>query len=41
MWAGLREARQNADVAQLSGGRGDYLASPAAPLNDADAVPFL
>jgi hypothetical protein len=36
-----REARQNARVAQLSRGRGDYLASPAAPLNDADAVPFL
>jgi hypothetical protein len=32
---------QSAHVAPLLGGRGDYLASPAPPLNDADAVALL
>jgi hypothetical protein len=36
-----RGPRPNAHVARLLGGRGDYLALPTAPLNDADAVAFL
>jgi len=39
--AGLERGRQKAHVARLLGRRGDYLASPAPPLNDADAVAFL
>ena len=35
------EARLNAHVARLLGGRGDYPTPPAPPLNDADAVAFL